>query len=378
MRISTLAARLSLWPHQLAALTSAAVVRCAAVCTHAGCASLRSGHGGPVLTAASAPESVRIALIGDCHGQWNQHDNDALVALDADLSLFVGDFGNEDVNVVQHISCLKGRIRHASIFGNHDAFFSLRSKKHRGRHKLPELPSAEIEFCLPTFDRFPEMVKAQYELLKDCDVGWGRRHFQELGLHVVGGRPFSAGGPSMSKFRSFYRRHWGITRSNQSCAQISRCLEQVPAGDDMIVIAHNGPAGLGSDAHSICGKDWGTPPGGDWGDDDLRAALDQSLSLGARVPLVVFGHMHESLSLGGNRRMVHVEQGTVYVNCAVVPRWRGTGGAACERHFTLVEMSRDTNCHLTVNEVRTVWAAPSGVIRTDAVRFGRESTRQRK
>ena len=36
-----------------------------------------------------------------------------------------------------------------------------------------------------------------------------------------------------------------------------------------VVVAHNGPAGLGARRHSICGIDWTEPPA-DFGDPDLQ------------------------------------------------------------------------------------------------------------
>jgi len=64
---------------------------------------------------------------------------------------------------------------------------------------------------------------------------------------------------------------------------------------------------------------------GDHGDPDLEKALDNLHVCGRHVPLVVFGHMHESLKFGKKQRnMVEISQetGTVYLNTAVVPRVR--------------------------------------------------------
>ena len=38
---------------------------------------------------------LKIAIVGDVHDQWDENDRDALHALNVDLVLFVGDFGNE-------------------------------------------------------------------------------------------------------------------------------------------------------------------------------------------------------------------------------------------------------------------------------------------
>mmetsp|Transcript_1962 Transcript_1962/g.5178 ORF Transcript_1962/g.5178 Transcript_1962/m.5178 type:complete len:189 (+) Transcript_1962:127-693(+) len=48
---------------------------------------------------------------------------------------------------------------------------------------------------------------------------------------------------------------------------------------------------------------------------------------GKHVPLVCFGHLHRRLIGGGLREMVRFDQaaGTLYLNAAEVPRWRGAG-----------------------------------------------------
>ncbi len=86
---------------------------------------------------------------------------------------------------------------------------------------------------------------------------------------------------------------------------------------------------------------------GDHGDPDLRSALDGAREQGLHVPLVLFGHMHHSLSrLRGRlpkqlRNMIHVspESGMVCLNAAVVPRWREVGDIV-QHHFTVADISQ--------------------------------------
>lgn len=87
---------------------------------------------------------------------------------------------------------------------------------------------------------------------------------------------------------------------------------------------------------------------GDHGDPDLASALKQATVLGRPVPLVVFGHMHHMLKGGKRRRnMVHIDDsGTVFLNCAVVPRWGSDPSAphikdAFSSQFTTVQMAAD-------------------------------------
>ena len=47
-------------------------------------------------------DSLTIAVVGDVHDQWDATgDRRALEMIGADLVLFVGDFGNEAVDLVQ-------------------------------------------------------------------------------------------------------------------------------------------------------------------------------------------------------------------------------------------------------------------------------------
>ncbi len=57
---------------------------------------------------------------------------------------------------------------------------------------------------------------------------------------------------------------------------------------------------------------------------DLETAIAAVKQKGLKVPLVVFGHMHQSLQLGPilERTMVVFSDRTVYLNAAVVPRVR--------------------------------------------------------
>lgn len=64
------------------------------------------------------------------------------------------------------------------------------------------------------------------------------------------------------------------------------------------MLAHNGPAGLGADPHSICGVDW-LPEAGDHGDVDLQLVLQRLQQAGRRVALLLHGHMHHMIKGDG-------------------------------------------------------------------------------
>ena len=76
---------------------------------------------------------MRLAVIGDVHGQWHAADVVALQRLGAHCALFVGDYGEEDLALVQSIA----EIQHvkAMLLGNHDAWCAPQT-----RHRARQLP----------------------------------------------------------------------------------------------------------------------------------------------------------------------------------------------------------------------------------------------
>jgi len=125
---------------------------------------------------------------------------------------------------------------------------------------------------------------------------------------------------------------------------------------DLVILAHNGPTGLGSDPADIYGKDFGKP-GGDWGDRDLELALQQIERLGLRVRAVVAGHMHHRLlhPRGAERTRFVRRGGTLFVNCAVVPRIEEDERGDELSHF--VRTTWDRGACLSLEEV---WVDSSG------------------
>lgn len=287
---------------------------------------------------------VRIAIVGDIHGQWDGVDRAILEGGDIDLVLFVGDFGNEAIDVVREIAKLK--VPMAANFGNHDAWYSATSW---GRERCP-------------YDRTTQdWVKEQMDLLGDRYVGYGYRDFPALGLSVVGGKPFSWGGSQWSN-SSFYRDRFSVESMEESRDRI--VAAGMAAGfDRLLIVAHNGPTGLGDTPESICGKDW-QPLGGDYGDPDLAAAIEILRNNGKRIDLVAFGHMHYQLRHRHDRlreRSIRDDLDTVYFNAACCPRHQISGGMK-QRHFSLATLT-DTG----VAEVRSLWFAEDNTVTVEGV-----------
>ncbi len=288
--------------------------------------------------------TTEIAIIGDVHDLWDASDNAVLHRLGADLALFVGDFGNEAISVVRAIAAYDGPM--AAILGNHDAWFSATSW---GRKKCP-------------YDRAKEdRVNDQMAFLGDRHVGYSYRDFPNCNLSVVGGRPFSWGGPKWSN-EEFYRHRYGIDGLDASADRIVKGAIAAEY-DTTIFLAHNGPSGLGAAPEDPCGKDW-NPIGGDFGDRDLEMAIDRTRQRGKTVPLVTFGHMHYRLRHRSDRlrRPIHVDSaGTVYVNAACVPRIAETKQGKLH-HFCWVTLADKR-----VDRVALRWVSDEGAIVSEEV-----------
>ncbi|MBI4785066.1 MAG: TIGR04168 family protein [Oscillatoriophycideae cyanobacterium NC_groundwater_1537_Pr4_S-0.65um_50_18] len=267
------------------------------------------------LSAEVAP--IKIAVVGDVHDLWDSQDEAALQHLGVDLVLLVGDFGNESIAVVQAVANLD--LPKAVILGNHDAWYTATDWGRKLRVFASE-----------------DGVQKQLDLLGDSHVGYGKLDFPALGLSVVGGRPFSWGGSSW-KHGKFYKTRFGVDSFEESTTKIVEAADKATC-DTVIFIGHCGPTGLGEAPEDLCGKDW-KPIGGDHGDPDLREAIAQTRAKGRQVPLVAFGHMHHSLRHTKDRlrQMSAVEDGTVYLNAASVPRIRETEQGKI-RNFSLVTL----------------------------------------
>lgn len=250
------------------------------------------------------------------HEDWDlQEDTKALQLLQPDLVLFTGDFGNENVELVRSIADLS--LRKAVILGNHDSWNTQQFSQ-----------------------KMKDPIQLQLECLGEEHVGYRRLDFDMLKLSVVGGRPFSCGGKQLFRKRLLSARY-GVRNMDESAKRIYEAAIGTPEDHLIVNLAHNGPAGLGSNHDDICGKDWVFGGGGDHGDPDLAEALHQlKETTKLLIPLVVFGHMHEELAYGGLRKMIVAgEDNTIYLNGAIVPRVKRLFDAqGTMRAFTLVEL----------------------------------------
>lgn len=291
-------------------------------------------------------QPIRIAVVGDIHDQWEAEDGIALQHLGVDLVLFVGDFGNESVEVVRAIAALD--IPKAAVMGNHDAWYTASDW---GRKKSPYDHDKE------------DWVQQQLDLLGETHVGYGKLDFPALNLTVVGSRPFSWGG-AVWKNADFYQERFGVTNFEESTARIVAAANHA-AYETVIFLGHNGPVGLGDRAEDPCGKDW-QPIGGDFGDPDFTEAITQTRAFGKTIPLVTFGHMHHKLRHTHQQLRAAIyasPEGTIYLNAASVPRIIQTGSDR-RRNFSIVSLQAGV-----VSQIALIWVGKDFSVASEQILY---------
>jgi uncharacterized protein (TIGR04168 family) len=82
------------------------------------------------------------------------------------------------------------------------------------------------------------------------------------------------GGPSWDSVADFYRKMYDCLNFEDASDRTVSACQDVPSGNAAVLVAHNGPTGMGEDKHAPCGADF-MPDGGDWGDPDTERALEE-------------------------------------------------------------------------------------------------------
>ncbi|MEM7244984.1 MAG: metallophosphoesterase [Acidobacteriota bacterium] len=244
---------------------------------------------------------LSIAILGDLHGHLDPELDAPLLAAHP-VRLCTGDLtpnrGRERFAIAMGLARNLAELDAHTILGNHDG------------------PT-----CF-TGRSFPKSYLRLEKALGEHHLGGRRVELPEHELTLVGARPLSCGGPSI-RFPVPEREDWTLERWAESIVENVLAAEH----EHVIVLAHDGPTGLGDRRDSIYGCDFKREEEGDWGDADLRMALDEVTRLGRPVTAVVAGHMHHQLIGGGERVPIVREGPTLHVNAAVVPRVSERGRA---------------------------------------------------
>jgi uncharacterized protein (TIGR04168 family) len=239
---------------------------------------------------------VHVRVLGDPHGLLDLEE-DAFWLSQTDLALCTGDFayhiqGRGRDRSRQVMAALR-KIGVVTILGNHDGICHHKSFTYRFGEAEPALQE--------------EMIQA----LGECYLGYRRLDFEEFSL--VGARPFSNGNPGI-QWPPYEHEKISVEKSAELVLDLIR---QAPR-DKILILAHNGPKGLGGKRDSPYGRDWKVPAC-DWGDEDLALVLED-LPTNKQVMGLVTGHMHHQLRGGGYRQRVAFVKDIPVINAAVVPR----------------------------------------------------------
>jgi uncharacterized protein (TIGR04168 family) len=275
---------------------------------------------------------MKIAIVGDIHGHWDESDVRWFNESDRDAVLFTGDLaGFRHADTLRVARSIGGLEKPAFLVpGNHDTAPLIPF--------LAELSGQELLRRLSSHQgqRFKELTAA----LGPVQVGGFTRH--TIGdVDLIVGRPHPMGGSELS-FRRHIEAIYDVSNLEASARKLKGLVDA--SGDRVVFLAHNGPTGLGSSRTDIFGCDF-RPEEGDWGDQDLRDAVDHARASGRTVLAVIAGHMHHELRGGGRRKWQAEQDGVLYVNAARVPRVFHIGGARRSRsmrHHVLLTIDGDS------------------------------------
>ncbi len=193
----------------------------------------------PNFRAMAMKPNFRVAVLGDAHGDFLAGECAVLERVaKPDLFLGVGDFNNEELDIIRRVAAATKDLSGAAhlILGNHDAWRSSRT------------------------GTVSETLRAIRDAVSpDLDVAYRRVEVPSATgvFSVVGARPLSWGGgikATTKKSWALLKELYGVSTPEESTGVITDAL--LGAVGPAIVVAHQGPAGLGEEAASICGKDW--------------------------------------------------------------------------------------------------------------------------
>jgi uncharacterized protein (TIGR04168 family) len=253
---------------------------------------------------------MKLAVIGDVHHAWNEADTAYFNASDHDAILFVGDIYNFSLQRGLRAAAELADLEKPALLvpGNHDAAHPAQlAAEFTRRPSLIRLTSIN----------HTKRVQQLCEAVGGVQVGGYSVHSLGDDLDVITGRPHSMGGSNIS-FAPYLAKAYGVQTIEDSIERLKQCVRDSQARR-VVFLAHNGPTGLGSRRNDLWGVDFRREEG-DFGDRDLREAIDYAKALGKVVLAVVAGHMHHRLSGGGRRRWYERQDGVLYVNAARVPR----------------------------------------------------------
>lgn len=270
-----------------------------------------------------------IAVIGDLHSAWEVEDLGYFNRSDYSLLFVTGDLGRTRTQDGRHIARSLTQLTPEVLVmpGNNDV------------EEFPHI-KAELTYRSASADLLQDATPEGKTLpplrqpTRLCGYSLHPVELPGLRLTVVAARPFSMGGPELSFPEALARLH-DVHSMRDSKARLRALVDAAPT-EHIVFFAHNGPTGLGGQPEDIWGRDF-HPDAGDWGDPDLRDAIDYAVERRHKVLAVVAGHMHWGLrSQVSQQRQWQVQRDAIlYLNAARVPRVFSRGEAHVRHHIRL-------------------------------------------
>jgi uncharacterized protein (TIGR04168 family) len=270
-----------------------------------------------------------VAVIGDLHSAWEVEDIGYFQRGDYPLILVTGDLGHSGTSDGRRIARSLAQLAPQVLVmpGNNDAADY--------PHILAELTYRRARADL-LLDAVAEghSIPPSREAAQLCGYSLHAAELNGFAFTVVAGRPFSMGGPELSFAEALARLH--DVHSLRDSTERLCALVDASTTDHLVFFAHNGPTGLGAEPEDIWGRDF-HHDAGDWGDPDLRVAIEHARQRGKRVLAVVAGHMHwvTSEKAHVSRRWQLQRDGILYLNAARVPRVFTHEGRTVRHHVNL-------------------------------------------
>ncbi|HVT34928.1 MAG TPA: metallophosphoesterase, partial [Nevskiaceae bacterium] len=216
--------------------------------------------------------ALKLAVIGDVHGCWNDADTAYFNASDYSALLFVGDLAPL-IGALPTARRLAALRKPAYLIpGNHDATGAAQF--------LAELRHRERLAAVLSFGQRSRVRALAAALGPVKCVGYTLDLLEIDGrlLGLIAARPHSMGGDHFY-FRSYLKRAYGVGSFEESAEKLRALVDAAPR--DLLFLAHNGPAGFGAARDDLWGCDFRLQ-GGDFGDPDLQDAVRHARSQGKR------------------------------------------------------------------------------------------------
>ncbi|MEQ8860498.1 MAG: metallophosphoesterase [Pseudomonadales bacterium] len=252
--------------------------------------------------------TFNIAIIGDLHSHWDDIDVVQFNRSAYDLLLFTGDLGGGTRESSLRMAKSLAQLSKDTLVmpGNHDtvsiAELAAELSHRSGSNALAAVRSGSA---------------ATPAAIRLCGFSSHRIVRDAIDVTLITGRPHSLGGPELA-YPEHMAREYRIDSLEASQRRLAALVDRAES-DRLLFFSHNGPVGLGDAPDAMWGCDF-RPGGGDWGDPDLRGAIDYALAQGREVLAVIGGHMHLRTRCNRERPWLQHHQGVSYVNAARVPR----------------------------------------------------------